>query len=60
MLLDDSSLFARRRRTAEASVELQEFRGQIHVFQTLFRLLPEALKRSIPCQRGAVALATVC
>lgn len=42
MLLNDSRLYARGMRAAEASVELQVFRGQIHVFQALVRLLPEA------------------
>jgi acetyl esterase/lipase len=42
MLLDDSRQLAERMRAAGASVRLQVFRGQIHVFQALFRLLPEA------------------
>ena len=42
MLLDDSRVFAKRLQTAGVSSQLQVFRGQIHVFQAMFRLLPEA------------------
>ncbi|KLO32121.1 esterase [Mycobacteroides sp. H110] len=42
MLLDDSRRLAERMLAAGSSVQLQVFRGQIHVFQALFRLLPEA------------------
>ena len=42
MLLDDARRFADRMRLSESSVELQVWRGQIHVFQAMFRLLPEA------------------
>lgn len=42
MLLDDSRVFAGRLRAAGVSSRLQVFRGQIHVFQAMFRLLPEA------------------
>ncbi|WP_419179662.1 alpha/beta hydrolase [Mycolicibacterium austroafricanum] len=41
-LLDDSRVFAKRLQTAGVSSQLQVFRGQIHVFQAMFRLLPEA------------------
>ena len=42
MLLDDSRQLAERMRAAGAPVQLQVFRGQIHVFQAMFRMLPEA------------------
>ncbi|MGB5110083.1 MAG: alpha/beta hydrolase [Mycobacterium sp.] len=42
MLLDDSRVFADRLQAAGVSSQLQVFRGQIHVFQAMFRLLPEA------------------
>ncbi|MGK2869921.1 MAG: alpha/beta hydrolase [Mycobacterium sp.] len=42
MLLDDSRGFADRLQAAGVSSQLQVFRGQIHVFQAMFRLLPEA------------------
>nr|WP_090609921.1 alpha/beta hydrolase [Mycobacterium lentiflavum] len=42
MLLDDSRRLAERMRVAGAPVQLQVFRGQIHVFQAMFRILPEA------------------
>jgi acetyl esterase/lipase len=42
MLLDDSRQFADRMQRAGSSAQLQIWRGQIHVFQALFRLLPEA------------------
>jgi len=42
MLLDDSRTFADRLQAAGVPSQLQVFRGQIHVFQAMFRLLPEA------------------
>lgn len=42
MLLDDSRVFADRLQAAGVCSQLQVFRGQIHVFQAMFRLLPEA------------------
>lgn len=42
MLLDDARRFAHRMRLSDSSAELQVWRGQIHVFQAMFRLLPES------------------
>ncbi|ULE35818.1 alpha/beta hydrolase [Mycobacterium sp. IDR2000157661] len=42
MLLDDSRRFADRMQLFESSADLQVWRGQIHVFQAMFRVLPEA------------------
>lgn len=42
MLLDDARRFADRMQLFESSVKLQVWRGQIHVFQAMFRVLPEA------------------
>ena len=42
MLIDDSRHLADRLRSAGSSVEIQVYRGQIHVFQAMFRILPEA------------------
>lgn len=50
MLLDDARRFADRMQQFESSVELQVWRGQIHVFQALFRVLPEA--RAALCSAG--------
>lgn len=42
MLLDDSRQLADRMRAAESATQLQVWRGQVHVFQAMFRVLPEA------------------
>nr|WP_232526953.1 MULTISPECIES: alpha/beta hydrolase [Mycobacterium] len=42
MLIDDSRRLAERLQSAGSHVEIQVFRGQIHVFQAMFRILPEA------------------
>lgn len=42
MLIDDSRRLAERLQSAGSHVEIQVYRGQIHVFQAMFRILPEA------------------
>ncbi|MDV3133393.1 alpha/beta hydrolase [Mycobacterium sp. 29Ha] len=42
MLLDDARQLADRMQAAGSATQLQVWRGQVHVFQAMFRVLPEA------------------
>jgi len=48
MLIDDSRTLGKYLRADGSSVEIQVYRGQIHVFQAMFRVLPEA-REAIEC-----------